>query len=198
MLFPISTALSAIPQIASFFSSLNPSDWIQLFGIIVSLVASLIAIALSVLTLRQNNKMVEESTRPNIQIYPVYADSILYIIIKNFGTSTAIIDSVECDHIFTNSESFGDPSETSFSKLSGAIFCPGYSLKCPLISHAVSNETFNFHVTYHSTSKKYSDIFSFNPYTNAPFADTHPSAHTTEEYLKNISHDLHNIFKTKL
>lgn len=44
--------------------ALSPSDQIQLFGIILSTIISLIAVIISVVTLRQNNKMVEESTRP--------------------------------------------------------------------------------------------------------------------------------------
>ena len=198
MLISISTASSAIPQTASFFSSLTPSDWIQICGIIASTIVSLVAIVISVLTLRQNNKMIEESSRPNIQIYPVYLNRIVYIIIKNFGASEAIIDEVKCSHKFTEAEYFGDIKNDDFAKLHGAIFSPGYSLRCPLASHSVSNETYKFEIKYHSSKKNYYAEFSFNPFSNAPFADTYPSGNSHDEHLRNIAHHLHAIVKINL
>lgn len=62
--------------------SITWSDIIEIAGIIASTITSIIAIAISVKTLRQNNKMLEESTRPNIQIYSIYSDTIVYIMIK--------------------------------------------------------------------------------------------------------------------
>ncbi len=53
----------------TFFNSLNPSDIIQLFGIIASLITSIVAITISLVTLRQNSKMIEDASRPIISIY---------------------------------------------------------------------------------------------------------------------------------
>ena len=198
MLPTIATASSANPQISSFFSSLAPSDWIQIWGIIASTITSIVAISVAIATLRQNNKMIEESTRPNIQIYPVYLNNLLYIIIKNFGTSEAIIDEVTCDHQFTEEEYLGDITENGFDKLRGAIFCPGYALRCPLAAHSVPNETYNFKVSYHSFKKKYYSEFAFNPYSNAPFADVYPSGTSTEKHLANIANELRDIVKINL
>lgn len=180
------------------FQNLPTSEIINIIGIIASLIVSIVAIVISLITLRQNTKMIEESSRPNIQIYPVFIDSFLYIIIKNFGSSEATIDEIKCSHEFTETECLGNFSENMFSQLRGAIFSPGYLLRCPLISHAVSNETYEFQIKYHSFRKKYSAKFAFNPYTNAPFPDEYPSARTAEEHLCNISKDLHNIFKINL
>lgn len=54
--------------------TLTTSDVIDLIGIFASLFIGVIAIIISILSLRQNSKMIEESTRPNIQIYPVFLD----------------------------------------------------------------------------------------------------------------------------
>ena len=88
--------------------SITWSDIIEIAGIIASTITSIIAIAISVKTLRQNNKMLEESTRPNIQIYSIYSDTIVYIMIKNFGQSSCTIDSISCDHKFSGKEIFND------------------------------------------------------------------------------------------
>lgn len=49
-----------------FFTALSVSDVIQLLGIIISLVTSVVAIIISVLSLKQNSKMIADSTRPYI------------------------------------------------------------------------------------------------------------------------------------
>ena len=45
--------------------TLTTSDVIDLIGIFASLFIGVIAIIISILSLRQNSKMIEESTRPN-------------------------------------------------------------------------------------------------------------------------------------
>lgn len=178
---------------------LSCSDIIQILGISASLLTSIIAIAISVATLKQNSKMIEESLRPNIQIYPLYINSIMYIIVKNFGSSEAYIEKIKCSHKFTAEETMGDRlGEDIFIRLEGALFSPGYSIKCPLIGYAVADEIFEFNVTYRSKTKTYSDAFSFNPVINAPFADLYPSSSNTEQSLKNIAKELHDIVKTSL
>lgn len=69
----------------TFFNSLNPSDIIQLFGIIASLITSIVAITISLVTLRQNSKMIEDASRPIISIYGESINPgspVFYIVIK--------------------------------------------------------------------------------------------------------------------
>ena len=51
------------------FSQLTTTDYVQIIGIILSFLIGIIAIVISIATLKQNNKMIEESTRPFICIY---------------------------------------------------------------------------------------------------------------------------------
>lgn len=195
----LTLSASATDAVASTTSTvLSISDKIQLWGILLSTFASLVAIVISIASLRQNSKMLEEASRPNIQIYPIFMDSILYIVIKNFGASEAVIDELTCDHTFTKAETFGKDGDNIFSDLTGAIFSPGYSIRLPLVGHAVANEVFDFKISYHSAVKKYSAEFSFNPYNNAPFADTYPVGKSIEDHLHHIEKDLHGILKLKL
>lgn len=178
---------------------LTPSDIIEIIGIIASLITSIVAIVISVKTLKQNSRMIEYSTRPQIQIYPSYLDGILYLIIKNFGISEAYIDEITCSHSFTSKETMGDDLGSNiFSKINGSILSSGYSIKCPLLSHELTNENFDFYIKYHSSTKTYEANYSFNPITNIPFADMSPTSKTTDGHLLNISKQLHNLVKTKL
>jgi hypothetical protein len=179
--------------------SLTPSDIITIINTIASLITSIVAITISVKALKQNSKMIEYSTRPQIQIYPSFLDGILYLIIKNFGVSEAYIDEITCSHSFTSKETMGDDLGSNiFSKINGSILSSGYSIKCPLLGYEIADETFDFCIRYHSPLKAYEENFSFNPITNIPFADMSPSSKTTDGHLLNISKQLHNLVKTKL
>ena len=46
-----------------FIAKLTPSDIIQILGIIASFLTALVAIIISLVTMRQNSKMIEESSR---------------------------------------------------------------------------------------------------------------------------------------
>ena len=48
---------------------LTVSDVIEIVGIIASLITSIVAIAISVKTLKQNSRMIEDSTRPYVSVY---------------------------------------------------------------------------------------------------------------------------------
>ena len=179
---------------------LSLSDIIEICGISASIITSIVAIAISVKTLKQNSKMLEESTRPQIQIYPVHADGIVYIIIKNFGCSEAVIDSISCSHHFTKDETLGDDLGSNiFDKTQGALMCPGYSIKCPLVSHEVSYTLFEFKIKYHSSVKSYEATFKFTPYSNSPFADMGTvMPPNLKSGVSNIANEIHNIFKSGL
>lgn len=178
--------------------TLTVSDLINLFGILASLLVSIIAIGISILSLRQTSKMIEDSTRPNIQIYPVFLNNLLYIVIRNFGNSEAIIDEITCSHHFSAKEYLGNPNDNGFLRLKGSSFCPGYSLRCPLIAHKVANETYEFKLKYHSSTHKYEASFAFNPYNATPFADPYPSGNSVDENIQNISKSLRDMVKLQL
>lgn len=178
---------------------LSISDIIDIIGIFTALLPSIVAIVISIGALKQNSKMIEESTRPQIQIYPSFVDGILYLIIKNFGTSEAYIDEIKCSHLFTKEETLNDDlGNDIFSKLNGSILASSHAIKCPLIGHKVKNEVFEFQVKYHSTTKKYECSFSFNPIASIPFADEWPEGRNIESHLQNITKELHNIVKSNL
>ena len=76
---------------------LNVSDIIQIVGIIVALIVGMFSIVISVITLRQNSKIIKESNMAQIVIFPVklYGDIVPRIKIQNFGMSTGIITDIK-------------------------------------------------------------------------------------------------------
>lgn len=113
-------------------SSLPSADIISIIGIITSTIASIIAIIISVLTLKQNSKMIEGSTRPYIVAYTsrvcIEKSVCNYLIVKNFGQSAAKIDSFTCKPNLTK---YGDSEyDNPFYKFNGTTIVPGQAFRC--------------------------------------------------------------------
>ena len=79
-------------------------------GIIVNIILSVLSFALAafsvvtvVITLKQNNKMLEANARPYVVAYLVYqeAPSHIYLCIKNFGKTSAIVKSLKIEPEFS-------------------------------------------------------------------------------------------------
>ena len=76
------------------------SDWINAVLCVLSFILAVISVITVIITLKQNNKMIENSTRPYIAIYSnvtYFQDTKFYIILKNFGQSGAMIESFTCN-----------------------------------------------------------------------------------------------------
>ena len=75
------------------------SDWINIVLSILSLVLAATSIVIVILTIRQNNKMIKNSTRAYVVVYGSYVNYSqpqFYLVIKNYGNSGAIIKSLTC------------------------------------------------------------------------------------------------------
>ena len=127
---------------------MTTSDKIQLFGIVISALTSIIAIFISVHTLRQNSKMIEDSSRPYIGIYGLstyICDRYYYIIIKNFGQSIAHIESLTYD--FDLAKLALRDGLDPFGNIDGTSLAPGQSYRCAI----------DFHIKYSSGTHNYED-----------------------------------------
>lgn len=85
-----------------FINSLSKSDIINIISIIASLIPSIVAIVISIKSLRQNNKMIEASSRPYISIYVesiTLCEQTSFFVIKNFGNTPAYINDFQYDPI---------------------------------------------------------------------------------------------------
>lgn len=177
----------------------TPTDVIQIIGIFASLITSIVAIAISVKTLKQNSKMIEESTRPYINLYigsTYFSDTITYLIIKNFGTSSAIITSFESEVDFKTCSY--DESHIPFEHIVGTNLCPNESLQFPVKSYELSrlSTTFYVNISYKSEVHSYNEVISIN---FAAYCDRlHLRANTKDKHDKEISFALQDIAEKML
>ena len=163
---------------------------------ICTLGVSIISIFIAVLTLRQNNRMIEESIRPVVCVYSEYiivGEGYLYLVIKNFGHSAATIEKfdVECD--FTGC--YAIKSKKDFLKeLEGSLLAPGQCRAC-VMNYDMVKKTITFKIRYHNGNKHYEDSFRFNP-TAAANLPTYVS--TGDDNTKQIAQTLQEMLKKNL
>lgn len=138
------------------FSSLGNSDIIQLLGILISFITSIVAIIISVVTLRQNSKMIEESNRA---IIAIYGESIncgsptFYFVIKNYGHSLATIKKFDSDFDFSGCYGFRT-DQNWISDLNNCSIAPGQSRICKLDYQKITRPI-TFDIEYISLGKTY-------------------------------------------
>ena len=181
----------------SFYQTLSVSDQIEVLGIITSFTVSIIAIVISLLTLRQNSKMIEESSRPIISIYGESINvgtSAFYIVIKNFGASPAYITQFEYDCDFS-SLYLSYKGIDYLKTLQNSVLAPGQSRICAL-NYSALNAPITFTISYSSGSQVYHDKISIDLKAGASMLITKNS--TKDKELRNISYALQEIIQKNL
>ncbi len=178
---------------------LTPTDIIEIIGILASLITSIVAIVISVKTLKQNSQMIEESTRPYIVIYSRttnFQSPSYYIVLKNFGQTGATITSFECDYDFSicsyNSE------HIPFEHIKGTFIAPGQSYICSINPLKLFKEPTNMHfaITYNADKHYYTESFTINPLADSDLIQTRAS--TKDKELRNISYTLQDLVEKQL
>lgn len=143
------------------FSKFTQGDWIELVGIICSLFVGIVSLFIALKTLKQNSKMIEESTRPYIVIYSktIYVqDTEFFIVIKNMGQSGAIIENVACDikiddYIYLS-------SKNPLDKISDTFLAPNQSVCFQLDAVKLGKnkaKQINFEIEYHTDKRSYKE-----------------------------------------
>lgn len=144
-------------------NELSTSEIINIVLCIMSFLLAAISVVTVIITLRQNNRMLEASTRPVISVYveSVIIDTpIHYLVVKNFGNSTAYMKKFECDFDFTGC--FIVPNSKNYiEEFSRCNFAPGQSRIC-LFDLKKINTPVHFSIEYSSGTKNYTDEFDID------------------------------------
>lgn len=76
---------------------LTTSDIIQIIGIMAALFTGIVSIIISIIALCQNSKIIKESNKAQIEVFPykIYGDSVPRIKIQNFGKTIGNIIEVQ-------------------------------------------------------------------------------------------------------
>ena len=176
------------------------STTVNIILCVLSFMLAAISVVIVVLTLKQNSKMIESSTRPYVSVYlgDTYFSSLhTYLVIKNFGTSAATITDFRCN-IDLQKYSF-DPDKIPFKHIIGTQLCPNQSLKCPINASVAPKDldmmTINIEYESHS-QQRYKETYRLN--FSAYFDVVHVRANTKDSHLKEVSFALQDIAEKML
>ena len=165
---------------------------------VLSFILAAISVVTVVITLRQNNKMIEESTRPVISVYTDEINAgnpFFYLIVKNFGKSPAYITKYEYDFDFKGCYKIRNDRDY-LEGLNNAVLAPGQSRICTL-DYAKIDKEVTFTLEYHSGAKKvYSDKFTID--LKAGVSMPYGKVATEGKELRTISYALQEMLQKNL
>lgn len=130
--------------------------------------ASIVALVLSVIAIRQTNKSIRNANRAYISVTSEFIDIIgdptEYLVIKNFGKSAATIDKITISPKMSGmSRKF---QHDYFENTAGTSLAPNQALTFLYSENVFSDnydqENLSIHVDYHDSISKYSEDFIIN------------------------------------
>lgn len=137
----------------------NPNK-LTIYISIITAATSIISIIISVLTLRQNSKMIKESTRPYVVIYGEqvnFGSPQFHLILKNFGKSGAKILNIESSKNLENYLIFDYLHP--YKNISNFFIAPNQSIATALVTFDKKLEPLTFTISYSNNKNIYTDTF---------------------------------------
>jgi hypothetical protein len=174
---------------------------IELSGVLVALLVGTVSILISVFSLIQNSKMIEESTRPVISIYGAMTNLGTpqhYIVVKNFGQTTATITKFDYDFKFNIEKAYAGRSNDHdwLKDLVTANLAPGQSQICALNYDRI-NKPITFTYEYKTSTKTYKEKVTINLKAGIAMIKE-KSDGINNDSLKAISYTLQGMYQKNL
>lgn len=127
-----------------------------------SFVLALISVVTVISMIKQNNRMLEASSRPYISVYFDYVnmgEPIGYFVIKNFGNSSAKITSISYNEVVKKQPTTLCKVTDILDGLVGNSIAPGQKFLLPVRLFETPDGTCEFNIKYSSNTKPYHEKF---------------------------------------
>ena len=188
------------------------NDAVLLISTIVTALTSVVAVIISIVTIRQSNKIQEEATRPDINISyeninfgKVYG----HFIIKNSGKTGAKITRFEHDVKFIEKETpcntliyrLVKRTEEAFEYVEGLYLAPNQKFLFLYVNPETEEDLIKFKITYESSTTQYvsESTMRLINYYNMPELLAHAERKNGEEnYERAIANILKEISTKRL
>ena len=170
---------------------------VNLILAVLSFILCVISIIVSVATLKQNSRMIENSTRPYISIYGQEINtgvSCFYLVVRNFGQSPAVMTKFSAIPTLSNCYKVKN-SRDFLADLSNAVIAPGQSRICALDYSNIPEQT-TFDIVYESSGKEYKEKFTINLKASTAMLITKHDKEGSE--LHSISYTLQEMLQKNL
>lgn len=173
--------------------TMSASDIIEIISIIASTAVSTIAIVISLKTLRQNSRALEESTRPYISMYlscTYCSGTTVFLVMKNYGNSSAVITDFKSG--MDLSICAYDKEFIPFSHIVGTNLAPNEAIKYPVQVENLPSDIapVTMSISYQSHSTTYHEDTTINFLAHFDIAHFR---YNSKENLQEISYSLQDI-----
>lgn len=177
------------------FEKFLVSDWIQFAGVLVSMIIGVASIIIAIVTLRQNSKMIAESTRPYVVISferTYTSTQRCYFVVRNYGQTGAYLTKLECltPDLLENLKQ--DNLERQIQSIQNVFLAPGQKI-CLVISSPITLEDVSFLVEYSAFRKKYKEVFAIHIPLKSVIVRGHSTKGGEPNYLRDISYAMQEI-----
>ena len=144
------------------FFSLATSDKIAIFSILGSLITSIIAIVISVKTLKQSNNAIIESSRADIKFFfdtPTGTNQ--YMVLKNFGNSSGTIVefSISPALSYAKCPKLNTSDIPKIIDYTGIVLAPKQTIKSWFPLRDYKDKVFQVSITYSTLNKQYTETY---------------------------------------
>ena len=142
---------------------MNCSDIINIISIVINSLLAIVAIFISVKTLKQSSKAIIESSRGYIVFYidtPLGGNQ--YLVLKNFGHSSATLKSINIITEITYSKSSIDSNNKLITEFSNILLAPGQAIKSWFPFENYPDKEFKISLTYETLGCIYNDVYTIN------------------------------------
>ena len=170
-------------------------DWIELSSVIASFILAFLSLIFVVIAIKQNSKMIKNSTRPYVAVYLQAANFQrvnMYLVVKNYGKSAAIIDKMEFS-VDLKDVAYGE-ERIPFDNMEETTIAPNQSI----ISYIDTKKSkrngitlFSVDLEYHDNVNVYKEKYPIN--IEAYMGNVSSRASTKNEELKIISYTLQDL-----
>lgn len=173
----------------------NPQLFWSITLSILSAVLVVVSVVVSVLTLHQNSRMIEESTRPYIGVSSLQVNNgspVFALTVKNYGASMGRIVSFECDYNLADFMLGSEPLPL-LQGIEGTTLMPGQKIVCAIDYHKMGEagvDELTFKVAYSNGRKSYTDTSIVGVSMNANIVQLRTNG---KNPLNNISYALQTI-----
>lgn len=153
------------------------SDWINMVLCVLSLVLAAISVITVVITLRQNHRMIENSTRLYLTIYgavTAFHATQFYLVLRNFGQSSAQIDDFSCNVDLSNF-ALMDDLPVPFKHIVGMTIAPNQAIHFPInhLRFTGMDAPLSFTIKYSSLSRTYKETVAVNMQAHTDYLIVH-------------------------
>lgn len=138
------------------------STRINIILCVLSFILAATSVITVILTLKQNNRMIEASTRPYMSVYLDNSINKATLVVKNYGASACTITKFE-PSIDLSELTFGSGVKP-FDHLTNYVFPPGHALTTVFEYRRIANycDSFTVVLSYKSSTKTYDEKININ------------------------------------